>query len=82
MLKMLIKYQGGNYELKTDQGIFTGRSYLDCLVKLVKAPIPIKYAKWTNKQKFDWVENEYNKKYPDCLNYNYVHKEIRVNNNG
>ena len=36
--------KNGLYTLKTKNETITGRSYLDCLVKLIKKPIPIKYA--------------------------------------
>ena len=50
--------KNGLYTLKTKNETITGRSYLDCLVKLIKKPIPIKYAKWTTKQRFDWIEQQ------------------------
>ena len=50
--------KNGLYTLKTKNETITGQSYLDCLVKLIKKPIPIKYAKFTQKQRFDWIEQQ------------------------
>ena len=58
MSKYSFKITRGVYVLKTKNETITGRSYLDCLVKLIKKPIPIKYAKWTTKERFNWVEDK------------------------
>jgi len=50
--------KNGLYTLKTKNETITGQSYLDCLEQLIKKPIPIKYAKFTLKQKFDWIEQQ------------------------
>ena len=50
--------KNGLYTLKTKNETITGWSYLDCLVKLIKKPIPIKYAKWTTKERFNWIEQQ------------------------
>ena len=57
-IKMLLKYQGGNYVLKTSIGDFEGRTYFECLWKYAKAPIPIGLAKADYKTKLEWVEGE------------------------
>ena len=57
-IKMLLKYQGGNYVLKTSMGDFEGKSYFECLWKYAKAPIPIGLANADYKTKLEWVEGE------------------------
>ena len=57
MLNHILKYKKGKYTLIANGEQITGFSYLDVLTQLVRKPIPIKYAKFTKRQKFDWVEN-------------------------
>ena len=58
MNKYSFKITKGVYVLKTKTETITGRSYLDCLVKLAKAPIPIGLAKMNIKDRFNWVEDK------------------------
>ena len=50
--------KNGLYTLKTKNETISGRSYLDCLEILIRKPIPIKYAKFTQRQKFNWIEQQ------------------------
>jgi len=58
MNKYSFKITKGVYVLKTKTETITGRSYFDCLVKLIKAPIPIGLAKMNMKARFNWVEDK------------------------
>jgi hypothetical protein len=58
MNKYSFKITKGVYVLKTKTETITGRSYFDCLVKLIKAPIPIGLAKMNMKARFNWLENQ------------------------
>lgn len=62
MNKYSFKITKGVYVLKTKTETITGRSYFDCLVKLIKAPIPIGLAKMNMKARFNWVENQLKQK--------------------
>jgi hypothetical protein len=58
MNKYSFKITKGVYVLKTKTETITGRSYFDCLVKLIKAPIPIGLAKMNMKARYNWVEDK------------------------
>ena len=58
MNKYSFKITKGVYVLKTKTETITGRSYFDCFVKLIKAPIPIGLAKMNIKARFNWVEDK------------------------
>jgi|TARA_R110000787_G_scaffold220218_1_gene328983 hypothetical protein len=62
MNKYSFKITKGVYVLKTKTETITGRSYFDCLVKLIKAPIPIGLAKMNIKARFNWVEDQLKQK--------------------